>query len=53
MFKSKWCEKCSIEFFWNLEIYELHNDNVVITVERELKYCPHCKSKLESWCKNE
>ena len=44
--KTKWCEKCTVEFEWEYEIYELHNDNVVIPLGFELKKCPHCNGKL-------
>jgi NAD-dependent SIR2 family protein deacetylase len=45
--KTKWCEKCSVEFDWNYTFNELHNDNVVIPVEYELKNCPYCNEKLK------
>ena len=50
--KTKWCEKCNAEFEWEYTIYELHNDNVAIPIDRELKRCPHCNGKLtelEEW----
>ena len=44
---TKWCDKCSVEFDWNLTFYELHNDDVVIPIERELKRCPYCNGELQ------
>ena len=44
--KTKWCEKCNAEFEWEYTIYELHNDDVAIPIDRELKRCPYCNGKL-------